>query len=146
MLLHRFHLDKLAFNPSASFVSNLWNCNFFWTLPDTPSGVSIFFCLEMESINASELERERSFALADKVKIRDIEKLSKQRLYIPTSVMDMVWMTQNLSATISLCFGKKIDICILPQGLGGPHVRKSTHLLQSPSFRPGIFCKSFISN
>jgi hypothetical protein len=106
MLLHRFHLDKLAFNPSASFVSNLWNCNFFWTLPDTPSGVSIFFCLEMESINASELERERSFALADKVKIRDIEKLSKQPLYIPTSVMDMVWMTQNLSATISLCFGK----------------------------------------
>jgi hypothetical protein len=40
------------------------------------------------------------------VKAGDIEKLSKQRLYLPNSIMDMVWMTQNFLAVISLCFGK----------------------------------------
>jgi hypothetical protein len=59
----------------------------------------------MKSLNAFELEKEKSFALADKVKSGDIEKLSKQRLYLPTSLMDMVWMTQNFLAVISLCFG-----------------------------------------
>ncbi len=32
--------------------------------------------------------------------------MSKQKLYLPTSVMDMVWITQNLQATLALCFGK----------------------------------------
>jgi hypothetical protein len=29
MMLHRFHLDKVAFNPSTSFIANLWNGDFF---------------------------------------------------------------------------------------------------------------------
>jgi hypothetical protein len=106
-LLHRLNMDKISFNPSASFVANLWNCDFFWILPDTPSGISIFFCPESKSINAQVLEKERSFALADKVKNADIEKLSKQKLYIPNTLMDMIWMTQNMYAIISLCFGEK---------------------------------------
>jgi hypothetical protein len=105
MMLHRFHLDKVAFNPNTAFIANLWNGDFFWILPDSPSGVSIFFCLETKSLNAIELEKEKNFALADKIKSGDIEKLSKQRLYLPTSLMDMVWMTQNFLAVISLCFG-----------------------------------------
>jgi hypothetical protein len=52
------------------------------------------------------LEKERNFALADKVKIGDIDKLSKQHLYIPFMIMDMVWMTQNFWSVISLSFGK----------------------------------------
>jgi hypothetical protein len=107
MILHRVHLDKTAFIPSAVFISNLWNCDFFWTLPDSPSGVSIFFCPETKTINAQELEKERNLALADKVKIGDIDKLSKQNLYLPSLIMDMVWMTQNFISVISLCFGKK---------------------------------------
>jgi hypothetical protein len=106
MMTHRFHLDKIAFNLSTAFISNLWNSDFFWILPDSPSGVSIFFCPETKSINAFELEKERNFALTDKVKAGDIEKLTKQRLYLPTTVMDMVWMMQNFLCIISLCFGK----------------------------------------
>jgi len=106
MILHRFHLDKVAFIPSASFIANLWNCYFFWTLLDRPSGVSIYYCPETKSINASDLEKERNFTLADKVQIGDIDKLTKQKLYLPNSVMDMVWMTQNFQSVISLCFGK----------------------------------------
>ncbi len=64
MMLHRFHLDKVAFNPSSSFIANLWNSDFFWILPDSPSGVSIFFCPETKSLNAIELEKEKNFALA----------------------------------------------------------------------------------
>lgn len=52
-----------------------------------------------------DLEKERNFALVDKVKISDINKLLKQRLYLPPSVMVMVWMTQNFLSFISLCFG-----------------------------------------
>jgi hypothetical protein len=106
-LLHRLNLDKISFNLSASFVANNWNCEFFWVLPDSPLGISIFFCPESKSINVQDPEKERSFTLADKIKNADIEKLSKQKLYIPTKLMDMVWMTQNLYAIISLCFGGK---------------------------------------
>ncbi len=105
MLTHRFLVDKISFNPSASFTNCLWSGDFFWILPDSPSGISIFYCPESKSLNAYELEKERSFALADKIKQGDIDKVTKQKLYIPTSVMDMVWMTQNLQATIALCFG-----------------------------------------
>jgi hypothetical protein len=107
MILHRFHLNKIAFNPSTYFIANLWHGDFFWLLPDAPSGVSIFYCPETKSLNAAELEREKNYALADKVKPGDIEKLSKQRLYLPTSIMDMVWMAQNFLAVISLCFGSQ---------------------------------------
>jgi hypothetical protein len=94
MILHRFHLDKVAFNPSTYFIANLWHGDFFWLLLDSPSGVSIFFCPETKLLNAAELEKEKNFALVDKVKPDDIEKLSKQCLHLPTSVMDMVWMTK----------------------------------------------------
>jgi hypothetical protein len=46
-------------------------------------------------------------ALADKVNLSDIEKLAKQKLYIPNTVMDMVWMMQNFHAVIKFCFGPK---------------------------------------
>jgi hypothetical protein len=105
MLVHRFQLDKIAFNPNPTFITNLWNCEFFWLLPDSPSGVSVFYCQETKSTNANELEKERYLALADKIKPTDIEKLSKQKMYLPTSIMDLVWMTQNFNVVISLCFG-----------------------------------------
>jgi len=105
LLVHQLNTEKVAFNPSSSFANNLWNCEFFWLLPDSPSGVSIFFCPETKSANASEIEKERILALADKVNISDIEKLSKQNLYMPNTVMDLVWMTQNFYAVIKLCFG-----------------------------------------
>jgi hypothetical protein len=38
----------------------------------------------------------------------DIEKLTKQKLYIPNTLMDLVWMTQNFYTVIKLCFG---DCC-----------------------------------
>jgi hypothetical protein len=105
MLVHQLHSEKTAFNPSSSFVNNLWNCEFFWLLPDSPSGVSIFFCPETRSTNASDIEKERMLALADKVNISDIEKMTKQKLHLPNTIMDLVWMTQNLHAVIKLCFG-----------------------------------------
>jgi hypothetical protein len=46
-------------------------------------------------------------ALADKVNLSDIEKLAKQKLYIPNTIMDMVWMTQNFHAVIKFCFSPK---------------------------------------
>jgi hypothetical protein len=58
-LLHRLNIDKISFNPSASFVANLWNCEFFWILPDSPSGISIFFCPESKSINAQDMNNNR---------------------------------------------------------------------------------------
>ena len=105
MLVHQLQMEKVAFNPSSSFANNLWNCEFFWLLPDSLSGVSIFFCPETISANAADIEKERMLALADKVNTSDIEKLAKQKMYLPNSVMDLVWMTQNFYAVIKLCFG-----------------------------------------
>jgi len=106
MTSQKFHLNKVAFNPSSSFIANLWNSDFFWILPDCPSGVSIFFCPVTKSLNASELEKKRNFAMADKVKAVEIEKLTKQKLFLPNNIMDMVCMTWNLYSILSLCFGK----------------------------------------
>jgi hypothetical protein len=83
----------------------MWNCEFFWLLPDSPSGISIFFCPETKSLNYSDIEKECNLALADKIKPTDIEKLSKQKMFLPTSIMDLVWMVQNFHAVITLCFG-----------------------------------------
>ena len=53
---------------------------FLFIFPDSLSGVSILFCSENKSLNAAELEKERTFALTDKIKAGDIEKLLKQEL------------------------------------------------------------------
>jgi hypothetical protein len=107
MLLHQLSIDNITFNPNMNFVACLWNCEFIWILPDSPSGISIFFCPEAKSLIASDLEKERNLALADKVKQTELEKLAKQKITIPTSLMDLVWMTQNLHAVVSLCFGPR---------------------------------------
>jgi hypothetical protein len=105
MFINQLHYEKISLDPSSSFIKNSWNCEFFWILLDSPSGISIFFCLKVKSANATEMEKERMLALADKVNLSDIEKLAKQKLFIPNSVMDLVWMMQNLYAMIKLCFG-----------------------------------------
>jgi hypothetical protein len=46
MLLYQLSINNIAFNPNTHFVSCLWNCEFLWILPDSPSGNSIFFCPE----------------------------------------------------------------------------------------------------
>jgi len=101
MIVHKLQSEKVSFNPSSSFINSLWNCKFFWLLPDLPSGISIFFCPETKSSNASEIEKERLLALADKVNISDIKKLIKQKLYIPNSLMDLVWMTRTFIQLLS---------------------------------------------
>jgi len=106
MIIHHLQTEKVSFNPSSSFINNLWNCEFFWLLPDTPSGVSIFFCPETKSSNVNEIEKERLLALANKVNASDIEKLSKQKLYIPNTIMDLVLMTQNFYSIVKFCFGQ----------------------------------------
>jgi hypothetical protein len=87
-------VDKIAFNPNPTFVTNLLNSEFFWLQPDSPSGSSIFYFPETKSSDYNELEKERNLALADKRKPTDVEKLSKQKMFLPTSMMDL------LSATI----------------------------------------------
>jgi len=104
-LIHRLHIDNIAFHPSSTFTTCLWNCEFLWLTPDLPSGVSIFFCPKISSLNSTEIERDRSLALVDKIKATDIEKLTKEKFSFPETVMDMVWLTQNLHAIVSLCFG-----------------------------------------
>jgi hypothetical protein len=64
----------------AQMVSCIWNGDFLWLTPDCPSGISIFFCPELSSIDSAELEKDHYFlALADKVKHGEIEK--KQNRY-----------------------------------------------------------------
>lgn len=105
MLIHRFHNDKIAFNPNSTFITNMWNSKFFWLLPDSTSGISIFYCLETKSANAYKMEKERNLALVNKVNASDLEKLSKPKLSLPSTLMDLVWTTQNFHAIVSLCFG-----------------------------------------
>lgn len=108
--------DDITFNLNTKLVSCLWNCEFLWILPDSPSGISIFFCSEAKSMNASDLKRERLLLLVDKVKQINLEKLSNPKITIPSSIMDLVWMSQNLHAIVSLCFGKNSQSAIFLDG------------------------------
>ncbi len=46
LITHRLMLEKISFYPRVSFVTCLWNADFFWILPDSPSGsVSFVTCL-----------------------------------------------------------------------------------------------------
>jgi hypothetical protein len=60
MLLNRLSIEDITFNPNTNFVSCLWNCEFLWILPDSPSGISIYFCPKAKSLNASDLEKEKT--------------------------------------------------------------------------------------
>jgi hypothetical protein len=66
LLIHCRHMENIAFHPSSSFTSCLWNCDFLWLTPDVPSGISIFFCPELSSLNTQEIERDRNSAAVDK--------------------------------------------------------------------------------
>lgn len=68
--------------------------------------MSIFYCPESKSSNSYELEKEQNLALINKLNATDIEKLAKQKLSIPTSLIDLIWTTQNFHTVISLCFGE----------------------------------------
>jgi hypothetical protein len=105
-LVHRLQIDNIAFHPSSTFAASLWNCDFLWLTPDLPSGVSIFFCPEISSLNSHEIEKDRNLALVDKIKQTDIDKISKEKFSLPETVMDMVWLTQNLHAVVTLCLGQ----------------------------------------
>jgi len=112
MLMHKLSVDDVTFNPNTTFVSCLGNCEFLWFLPDFPSGISIFFCLEAKSLNAYDLEKDRILSMADKVQQSDIDKLAKQKMVFLTCLMDLVWTTQNLLAIIKLFFGHKSSSAI----------------------------------
>jgi hypothetical protein len=107
MLFHRLSIDNTPFHPNTQMVSCLWNADYLWITPDYPSGVSIFFCPELSTVNSAELEKDRTLALVDKIKHGDLDKLSKQKFSIPCNIMEMVWMAQNFHAIISLCFGSQ---------------------------------------
>jgi hypothetical protein len=112
MLLYRLSVDKIAFNPNPNFMACLWNCELLWILPDSLSRISIFFCPESKSLNASELEKERLLSLADKVKQADIDKLSKQKITIPSNLMDLFWMTQNFMQWLVYVLAKNLYLLL----------------------------------
>ncbi len=145
MLQHRFYIDKVSFNPNASFISCLWHCEFFWILAVTPTEISIFYCPETRSINSFELEKERTLAASDKIKQTDIDKLAKQKLTIPSSLMDMVWMTQNLQAVISLCFGPTSHSSILLKNWANHMYQHRITYNSLQSTNPSFFAKVLFS-
>ncbi len=77
-LVHRLQIDNIAFHPSSSFAANLWNCDFLWLTPDMPSGVSIFFCPEISSLNTFEIEKDRNLALVDRSNKLILKKIQKR--------------------------------------------------------------------
>jgi hypothetical protein len=107
LLVHRLHIDNIAIHLSSTFSSCLWNCDLLWLTPDLPSGISIFFCPELSSLNSHEIEKDRNLAAVEKIKTSDIDKVSKEKFAFPESIMDLVWMTQKYHAVIAFCFGHK---------------------------------------
>jgi len=124
-LMHRLQIENVSFHLTSSYTTCLWSCDFLWFNPDLPSGISIFFCPEISSINSSEIENDRNLAAVDKIKHSDIEKKSKEKFSFPVSIVDLVWLTQNYHAVISLCFGPSSHSAKFLK-MGRAHVYKQT--------------------
>lgn len=137
-LVHRLHIDNIAFHPSSTFSSCLWNCDFLWLTPDLPSGISIFFCPELSSLNSHEIEKDRNLAAVEKIKTSDIDKVSKEKFAFPESIMDLVWMTQNYHAVIALCFGPKSHSAKFLQDWGN-HMYNNRMMYKSLQARDNSF-------
>jgi len=117
--------------PLSSTVCGLVNSFGFYLTP--PSGISIFFCPETKSSNANETEKERLLALADKVNISDIEKLSKQKLYIPNTLMDLCLDDPELLHNDKTLFRRMQSFHPISKRVGRPHVCKLNYVLHYPS-------------
>lgn len=46
ILSQQFKTESIPFNPTTTYSSCIWNSDLFWLLPNTPSGISKFFCPE----------------------------------------------------------------------------------------------------
>jgi len=137
-ITHRLQVNNIAFHPSSSFSSCLWNCDFLWLTPDLPSGISIFFCLELSSLNSQEIEKDRNLAAVDKIKHSDMDKISKEKFALLESIMDLVWMTQNYHAVIALCFGPKSHSAKFLQDWGN-HMYNNRLMYKSLQARDNAF-------
>ncbi len=81
-------------------------------------------------------------ALADKVNLSEIEKLAKQKLFIPNSLMDVVWMMQNFYTVVKLCFGPKAhSATFLKDWVDHMYGNRNMYLTQHAS-DPFFFCLS----
>ncbi len=102
-------------HPISRLAGHLYNANWLWPSPATPSGISIFFCPQTTSTgNAPDYDR--SLALLEKVERSDLHKLTKEKYEFPTSVINAIFMLQNFGAILSLCFGTASQSAICIQG------------------------------
>jgi len=101
---------EIVFYPSTAFTTKLYTVDLLWLSPDSPSGISLFFCSESLSSDT-----DIGYALLDKIERSDIQKASKQTLEIPQNYSSALWMLKNLRVVLNLYFGQKspASICLL---------------------------------
>jgi hypothetical protein len=93
--------QSIVFYPSAAFTSKLYTVDLLWLSPDSPTGISLFYCAE--SINQ---DSDQGYALLDKIERSDIQKVSKQTLEIPRNYSSALQMLKNLRVILNFYFGQ----------------------------------------
>jgi len=92
---------EIVFFPSLAFTSKLYTVDLLWLSPDSPTGISLFYCTE--SINQ---DSDQGYALLDKIERSDIQKVSKQTLEIPRNYSSALRMLKNLQVVLNFYFGQ----------------------------------------
>jgi len=92
---------EIVFHPSTAFTTKLYTVDLLWLSPDSPSGISLFFCAESFSTDA-----DTGYALLEKIERSDIQKASKQTLEIPRDYSSALWMIKNLRTVLNLYLGQ----------------------------------------
>ena len=92
---------EIVFFPSTAFTSKLYTVDLLWLSPDSPSGISLFYCAE-----SLKSDSDQGYALLDKIERSDILKVSKQTLEIPKNYSAALWMIKNLRAVLNLFLGQ----------------------------------------
>lgn len=81
---------EIVFFPSMAFTSKLYTVDLIWHSPDSPTGISVFYCTE-----SSDLDSDQGYALLDKIERSDIQKASKQTLEVPNNYSVALWMIKK---------------------------------------------------
>jgi hypothetical protein len=92
---------EIVFYPSTAFTSKLFTVDLLWSSPDSPTGISLFYCAESLT-----QESDQGYALLDKIDRSDIQKVSKQILEIPKSYSSALWMLKNFRVVLNLYLGQ----------------------------------------
>jgi hypothetical protein len=105
MLTHRFLVDKVSFNPSASFTNCLLSSDFVLDSPRHTFGHKYFLLSRVKASQCSRIRKRKKFGVSRHNQARSYQENSQTKTKHTINCGEYGLDDPNLQATIALCLG-----------------------------------------